>query len=787
MLLVKGRIGLHKCTKQYFKIAILIRLQIITRRRLAVIFADVLKFASRIQKRKMKKATVVSMVLSAAFACHAQDSLSEKNLDEIIIYSNKFAERKQHIVQKTEVISAQRIAQVNAQNTGDLLMNTGNIFVQRSQQGGSSPVLRGFEASRVLLVVDGIRMNNAIYRSGHLQNVITVDQNSLERVEVLYGPASTLYGSDALGGAVLLRTKQPLLAQQPEQMRVSGSGFTRYSTANNEKSAHFDFSIGGRRFAWLQAYNYSDFGDTKMGRHYPDKYPDFGRRTFYITTINGIDSIVQNKDDRVQRFSGYSQWDVTQKFLFQPNEKVSHGLNLQLSNSSNVPRYDRLQDVRNGILRFAEWYYGPQLRTLAAYELNVKRSGFFNEIRSIISYQHLKESRHQREYRRYDRLDVRTETLGVWAATADGRKVWQQHELTVGVDAQLNDVASRAIRKNIQTGAVSKLDTRYPDGNNHMNYFGVYAQHLLKFGKGQWVLNDGIRLQYTTLRATINDNSFFNFPFKDIKQNNSAVTGNIGLVFMPERHTRFTAGISSAFRSPNLDDAAKIFESNTASRQLIVPNPGIRPEYTYSADLGFSKEVLNQFRIEATGFYTIFQNAIALAPFQLNGQDSVDYNGIVSKVFAPQNVNKAFLYGFNAALTFDVTKALRFNSTLNYTYGRLKNESQDNVPLDHIPPLYGRTGFSFTHTRFQAEAYALYNGWKKIEDYNPSGEDNAQYATPDGTPAWMTFNVKTTISVTTYLSIQAGIENLLDRNYRYFASGFSAPGRNFIVALRSNF
>jgi hemoglobin/transferrin/lactoferrin receptor protein len=645
----------------------------------------------------MKIAIAAVMLLGAAFACHAQDSLSEKKLDEIIIYSNKFAERKQNIVQKTEVISAQRIAQINAQNTGDLLMNTGNVFVQRSQQGGGSPVLRGFEASRVLLVVDGIRMNNAIYRAGHLQNVITVDQNSLERVEVLYGPASTLYGSDALGGVVLLRTKQPLLAQQPEQMRVSGSGFTRYSSANNEKTAHVDFSIGSSRFAWLQAYNYSDFGDTKMGRHYPEKYPDFGRRSQYITTINGIDSVVQNKDDRVQRFSGYAQWDVTQKFLFQPNKKVSHALNLQLSNTSNVPRYDRLQDVRNGTLRFAEWYYGPQLRTLAAYELNVKQPGFFNEIKSIISYQHIKESRHQREYRRYDRLDVRTEKLSVWGATVDGRKVWKQHELTAGVDAQLNNVESSAVRKNILTHAVAKLDTRYPDGDNHMNYFGVYAQHLLKFGKGRWVLNDGIRFQYTTLRSTITDNSFFNFPFTDIIQNNSAVTGNVGLVFMPDPRTRITAGLSSGFRSPNLDDAAKIFESNTASRQLIVPNPDIRPEFTYNADLGVSKQFAERFRMEATAFYTLFQNAIALAPFRLNGQDSVDYNGAVSRVFAPQNVNKAFLYGFNAALTLDVTKALRFNSTLNYTYGRLKSESKKQmyrstifrrcmaVPVFHLP------------------------------------------------------------------------------------------------------
>ncbi|HEY0060100.1 MAG TPA: TonB-dependent receptor plug domain-containing protein, partial [Flavisolibacter sp.] len=234
----------------------------------------------------MKRALWLSLGLTLALLSYGQTdtSVKQKELDEILIYANKFAERKKNIVQKIDLVTATRIAEINAQNMGDLLANTGNVFVQKSQQGGSSPVLRGFEASRVLLVVDGIRMNNAIYRAGHLQNVITVDQNMLERVEVLYGPASTLFGSDALGGVVHFRTKLPQLSTTGSA-KASGSAFTRYSTANSEKTVHADANIGWKGWAWLQSYNYSDFGDTKMGSHYPRKYPDFGRRSEYITTI----------------------------------------------------------------------------------------------------------------------------------------------------------------------------------------------------------------------------------------------------------------------------------------------------------------------------------------------------------------------------------------------------------------------------------------------------------------------------------------------------------------------
>jgi hemoglobin/transferrin/lactoferrin receptor protein len=734
----------------------------------------------------MKKFFGLCFMLCLTLLSYAQDTLSDKKLNEVLIFSGRFAERRRNIVQKIDVVSAQRIAQMNAQNTGDLLVNTGNIFVQKSQQGGASPVIRGFEASRVLLVVDGIRMNNAIYRAGHLQNAITIDQNMLERVEVLYGPASTLYGSDALGGVVHFRTKLPRLAVTTKTV-TSGSGFTRYSSANDEKTAHVDLSIGGKKFGWLQSYNFSDFGDVRMGSNYPDKYPDFGRRQQYIAFINGVDSIVTNPDDRVQRFSGYKQWDITQKFLLRPGENISHLLNLQFSNSSDVPRYDRLQDIRNGNLRYAEWYYGPQLRVLAAYEFTLRKLPLFTELKTIISYQRIKESRHQREYRRYDRFDSRREGLNVWAVTIDARKLWSAHELTVGLDAQLNDVTSEATRENIFTGAISKLDSRYPNGENNMNYFGAYAQHTLKFGNGKLVLNDGIRVQTNIMHSTISDNSFFNFPFTKLEQKNIAVTGNIGLVYNPYEYLRFNAGLATGFRAPNIDDLARIFESNTASRQLIIPNPDIKPEYTYNADIGVNYTVREKVQLDFSAFYTLFRNAIALAPFQLNGEDSVVYNGINSRVYANQNINRAKLYGFNAGVTVDFTDDIRFISTINYTHGRLQPRNAGEVPLDHIPPVFGKTSLNYRHRYVHAEIYALYNGWKRIEDYNPSGEDNAQYATPDGTPSWATLNFKSTIPLHKNLSLQAGVENILDRNYRHFASGFSAPGRNFIVAVRCNF
>ncbi len=715
----------------------------------------------------------------------AQEIADTLTLDELIISASKFPEKQKNIAAQIAVISASKIATTNAQNMGDLLMTNGNVFVQKSQQGGSSPVLRGFEANRILLVVDGIRMNNAIFRGGHLQNVITVDQNMLQSVELLFGPASTLYGSDALGGVILFRTKVPVLSGTTNKV-LEGSAFARYSSVNNEKTVHADFNVGSKKIAWLQSWNYSDFGDVKTGSHDYKKYPGFGRRPFYITQVGGIDSIVKNDDDRIQRFSGYRQWDITQKVLFQPSEKTTHLVNLQYSSSGNVPRYDRLQDVRNGNLRFAEWYYGPQERALFAYELNKKNLSVLDDLKVIISYQNIVESRHQREYKRYDRFDHRTENVGVAGLTVDGRKLWKQHELTAGVDGQLNHVSSEAYRENITSKEKSKLDSRYPNGKNRMNYYGAYAQHTWKSADTKLVINDGLRLQYVSLHSSIADNSFFNFPFTDISQENFAVTGNAGIIYSPATDWRLNAVFSTGFRAPNIDDLSKIFESSTAAKQLVIPNPGVKPEYTYNLDAGITRKSA-KYRIELRGFYTWFRNAISLAPFQLNGKDSVNYNGVVSRVYANQNLNKARLCGLSGNVDFIPVKALTVSGTLTFTKGKLQPNQQSEIALDHIPPVYGRTGIRYERGRWLGEIFALYNGWKRIEKYNPSGEDNQQYATIDGAPAWITLNARAGTRVSSVLTLQAGIENILDKNYRVFASGFSAPGRNIYVAIRAGF
>lgn len=715
-----------------------------------------------------------------------KDSIKNIDLNTVVISGNKFAEKKKNVVQKIDIIQSKDMVNMNAQNMADVLTNTGQVFVQKSQQGGGSPVLRGFEASRVQLNVDGIRYNNAISRSGHLQNIIAVDNNALDRVEVLNGPASTIHGSDALGGVILLKTKEPKLAKTSKFEVTGANALVRYSSANQEKTGSAGITFGNNKFASLTQLTFSDFGDVTQGKNGYDSVMNLWKKNFIVERINGKDSMVKNADPFKQVATGYSQLDVLQKFTIQQSKYIKHGLNFQLSNSTNIPRYDRLTETNaSGVAKNAEWYYGPQVRTLAAYTFDaIKIKGFFNDVTANMSHQYWEESRNNRSFGKTS-LNHRIEKIHVAGYNVALRHKDDINELTVGTDGQLNFLKSTAYKDDIVSGARANIDTRYPDGTNNMNLFGLYYQHLLKLDDGKVVINDGIRLSYNTLKSTLADTNIqFRLPYTTLEQNNSAITGNLGVAYMPQDDLRLTLNFSSGFRSPNIDDMAKVFESVSGQR-LIVPNVNLKPEYTKNAEVGiqYNDGVVD---INAYGFYTHFTNAIVADKFTYNGNDSALYEGVMTPVYANQNKAKAFVYGGGLSMIYRPAVHFSLFGSMNYTFGRFNNDSV-LVPLDHIPPVTGRLGIKYETNKWYTELYSLYNSRKRLVDYNPAGEDNIQYSTPTGTPAWYTVNFRVGVTIAEHIKVQAGVENILDKNYRYFASGMSAAGRNFVLALRFNY
>ncbi len=706
-------------------------------------------------------------------------------LRETVVSANRVSQARSAVAQQVTVLSSAQIEQVNAQTTADLLHNTGAVFIQKSQQGGGSPVIRGFEASRVLLVVDGVRLNNAIYRSGHLQNIITTDNAVLERVEVLFGPASTVYGTDALGGAICFYTKSPVLAAAGAGLKTTGNAFFRNGTVNQEKTAHADFSVGGSKWGALTAFTFSDFGDLRMGKK-KGFGPFFGKRNFYAARIDGKDSLVINPDPYVQKFSGYRQMNLLEKMVYRPNENSSHTLNIQWSGSTDIPRYDRLTDPgSDGGLNSAEWYYGPQKRLFTAYTFGLDQAGWFNGgLRATASYQDVEESRHSRSFGK-NGLTSRIEQVRVSGLTVNAQRNWGLQTIDIGVDGQYNYVQSTAFSTDIRNGTVSAASTRYPDGGSQMHSLAAYAVHRWQSRRNAaWSFSEGLRVGYSSLQASFVDTSFFHFPFAAIRQTSPLVSANLGAVWDGLAGWRTAFNLSTGFRTPNVDDLAKVFDSQ-AGNLLVVPNPDLQPEKTFNADVTITRYITDRLRWENVVWATAFRDAIVTDLFRFNGQEFVAYDGQLTRVAASQNKRAANMWGLHTSLQADVYTDLALYASIAYTYGRILGA--EGSPLDHIPPVYGRAGVRWHTIKATVEGFALFNGQKKIARYNLEGEDNQQYAPPGGMPGWWTLHLRSGYRFNRFLVVQAGIENLLDTQYRVFASGINGPGRNMFATLRVGF
>ena len=657
--------------------------------------------------------------------------------------------------------------------------------MQMSQQGGGSPTLRGLEASRILLVIDGVRMNNLIYRAGHLQDIIKTDVNMLDRVEVLYGPASNTYGSDALGGVIHLSTKKPILAFGEKDKLVKVNLMSRYATANSEVSYHADVNLANRKFASLTSFSSSTFGDLLGGRNQNPFYTgSYGERRYYAKRIDGKDSLVENSNRYRQVGTAYAQQDFIEKVLFHQTEHLSHTVNLQYSNTTDVPRYDRLTDPKGTGLKYAEWYYGPQSRMLAAYDLNHdNQASAIQSTHFGLSYQALEESRHNRSFGSIYRSN-RIENVQVIGTNLDFKRIQRSHVFRFGADAQFNMLQSTANKQNIVADTSGALDTRYPDGDNTMNNMGLYYSHTWQIND-ELVLTDGFRAGMSILRSTLVDTALlFHLPYTSIEQRTPVYSGSIGLIHSPSDDLKLSLLLSTGYRVPNVDDLSKIFGS--APGMVIVPNKNIKPEQTISFEAGVTKIFNGKTRWENTVYYTTFKDITVVDVFQLDGQDSILYDGNMSKVYANQNKQEAYIYGASSNFKAQLNREFLLHAGINYTYGRIKTDSSD-APLDHIAPMMARMGLTYTHAKFSSEFFVNYSAAKKLKDYYLNGEDNEQYATPIGMPAWVTLNLHASYQAHKMLNVQAGVDNIFDTQYRTFASGMNAPGRNLFVALRASF
>ncbi|MGG5487680.1 TonB-dependent receptor [Gaetbulibacter sp. PBL-D1] len=704
-----------------------------------------------------------------------------EGLNEVVVSASKFEQSKRDIPQKVISFDAEKIQFSNPQTSADLLENTGNIYVQKSQLGGGSPMIRGFSTNRLLITVDGVRMNNAIFRGGNLQNVISIDPFSIQNTEVNLGAGSVVYGSDAIGGVMSFYTKKPQLSYS-DSLFFKANAVVRYATANSEKTGHLDLNFGLKKWAFLTSVSYTNFDDLRMGAHGPDEYI----RPEYVETINGEDVIVANDEPLVQKPTGYDQINLLQKIKYQPEDNQSFDLGLYYTETSEYSRYDRLIRYRGDDLRSAEWNYGPQRWFMAnlQYTKLSSNSSFYDKIQTNVAFQDFQESRIDRDFQSVER-NTTEESVNAISFNLDLEKqLGSKTELFYGVEYVYNKINSEGNTYNIETNETANAVSRYPDGSDWQS---MAAYTSLKYKPNpKFVFQTGVRYNHIISNADFTENNqFLNLPFNESKINAGAFTGTAGISWIPNETIQWKLNASSAFRAPNMDDIGKVFDSEPGS--VVVPNNNLKPEYAYGGELGLNLNFDQTFIIDLSTYYTYLDNALVRRDFNINGETEIEYNGELSNVQAIQNASKAWIYGFEAGAQLNFSEKFKLTTQYNII-GGTEEDNGIEVPVRHAAPNFGNTHLVWQNDKLQLDAFAVYNNELSFNQLAPSeAEKDYIYALDANgnpySPSWYTLNLRTKYKITDAATLIASLENITDQRYKTYSSGIASAGRNLILSL----
>ncbi|MEM9143258.1 MAG: TonB-dependent receptor [Bacteroidota bacterium] len=706
-------------------------------------------------------------------------------LDGVVMSVSKWEQQKKDIPQKIVSINAREITFTSPQTSADLLQNSGKIFVQKSQLGGGSPMIRGFATNRLLLSVDGVRMNNAIFRGGNIQNVISIDPFTVKNTEVIFGPGSVIYGSDAIGGVMNFYTHKAVFSDS-DSLAVSGNANYRFASANTENTVHARINLGKKNWAFLTSVSYNHFENLKMGSHGPESYL---RRSFVVRE-NGQDQIVGNPNSREQVPTGYDQIGLMQKIAFRPNKQWDYTLGLHYSETSDYSRYDRL--IRPGQedngFRSAEWFYGPQKWFMGNFQIATKGKGrFYDRLKITNAYQHFEESRNNRDFGDALRFTNR-ERVDAFSSNIDfeNKKIGDLR-LYYGAGYVFNKVRSNGKQRNIETDLLLPAATRYPDGATWQTVAG-YVNGEYK-ARPNFVLLSGLRYSHVWADAVF-DQTFFPFPFTNANLSTGALTGSLGFSWFPKADLQVTWNGSTGFRAPNIDDIGKVFDSEPGS--VVVPNPDLEPEYAYNTEFGIQRNIKDKVVLKGTAFYTYLVDALVRRDFQFNGQSQIVYNGEASNVQAIQNVANAHVYGLELGLQAFLTEQWSLISNLTLTEGTEKNMDGTDSPARHAAPTFGDVHLVWKNQRLRADLFLNYNGEIAFENLAPSERSKSYIYELDAngdpySPSWYTLNFRSQYTLSNTAKLGFHLENLTDQRYRPYSSGLAAPGLNIVVGLDYRF
>ena len=676
-------------------------------------------------------------------------SLADMSIEELMditfITAVRHQQKKIDSPRAVTLITAKEIRERNYRSVPEALMESAGVWVQNTNYGGGSPIIRGMIGNQILILVDGIRLNNGIYRLGPNQYLNTIDINQVDRIEVVRGAGSVLYGSDALGGLVNVITKS--CTPSPDSTEVHARVFGRFASADRSGVGRAEVSGSTRKLGFAGGVSLKSFGDLRAGG------------------ASGL-----------QPWTGYGEKDGDVRLSWKLSERQSVAMAFQQVNQNRVPRTDKLAE---GSELLYEW--DPQRRQLAHVEYSVDRvASFIDSFQIGVSYHNQLEqinriTKADPDTRTTRRDKVQTSGLGVQLNTYLGER---QH-LTYGADLYSDWVISKRVDFDLKTGMQTEKSGAFADGATFTS-LGIYLQDEIQLAD-RLALIVGSRFSLFKLNAVINDAGTGEI---NVRARPKALTGSAHGLYKISEHTSTFFGVAQGFRAPNVDDSTIL---GSFSSGFETPNPNLSPEKSLGYEAGIRTQHKG-YSATVAYFYSCYRNLIRREPGLYLDLPFLDLNddGVQNEgeedIFQRTNIGEALVQGVEIAAQAQLFQNWEISANLNWTTG----EDKINLdPLRRIPPLNGAGILRWNPgRRWWIEYYTLFSA---RQGRLAPGDIKDPRISADGTPGFLTFNVRGGINLGPHGRFIAVLENITNQRYRYHGSGIDAAGINLVLGLDLSF
>ena len=666
-----------------------------------------------------------------------RDDTAIVTLPELTVTATREEQASFEVPRAVTLVQQSEIARQTPSVLPDLLRGTTSASVQETTPGQGTPIIRGLTGSSVLMLVDGMRLNTGLFRPAPNQYFALVDAYNVDRLEIVRGAGSTLYGSDAMGGIVHIITQVP--DYHTQEWQFDGRAIGRFASADMAAISRLSLSGGKRGIGFSTGLTYQNQDDRQDGG-----------------------------DDGVQRPSDFEAY-AANGTLFAEHGGHDLLLNVQYMRQPKTPRYDELvAGFGQTHPSSARFFFEPNDRLFIHGRYRVQQPfTLIDRLEFHTAFQEMNDDRRMQDFGSplEQRERNRSRMVGV---TVQLTSHWRDRLLlTYGAEVYLDSITSRRRGYQRETGEQLALHSRFANGAT-LNSFAGYVQSTIRLHTKLTAVLGG-RVSYFDIDLPQADREI------GVSLGIDDLTGQAGLTYRLTPTVNLVANIGRGFRVPNVFDLSTL--GPRPGNRFNIPNANLKPEKVMSVDAGV-KWSFPRLRGEVFGFYSDFEDKIEAVP-----------TGVVTSenrfIVQSRNLNTVTLFGVEASGRFSARDGWELFASFAYTWAEERFPNGETVPASRIPPANGRVGTLYALTpNLELEAFLRFSA----DQNRLSARDKRDSRiNPNGTPGWLTTNLRLAWEVNDHVSALLAVENLFDKSYREHGSGINAPGMNAIVALEAKF